>query len=104
MQNGTQMFYSFSLSSEFTMNEIIFMYSPYILSLAKGIIMLVCGFTANRAYYKHCTKKINLIKSKVDSPNINKELENCGGVNLALAICFEAAFVIISYIPLFINF
>lgn len=104
MQNGTQMFYSFSLSSEFSMNEIIFMYLPYILSLAKLIIMIICGITANRAYYKHCTKKINLIKSHVDSPNINKELESCGGVNLALAVCFEAAYVIVSYIPLFISF
>lgn len=104
MQNGAQMFYSFSISSNFSMNEILFMYSPYLLSLLKGIIMFVCGFTANRAYYKHCTKKINLIKTKVDSTNINKELENCGGVNLALAISFEAAFIIISYIPLLVNF
>lgn len=107
MPNGAQLFYSFafsSLSQQFTANEIFLMYSPYILSLAKLIIMIICGITANRTYYKHCTKKINLIKSHVDSLNINKELESCGGVNLALAVCFEAAFVIVSYIPLFISF
>lgn len=107
MPNGAQFFYSFafsSLSSEFTPNEIFFMYLPYILSIIKGIIMLICGLTANRTYYKHCTKKINLIKKHVDSPNINKELVNCGGVNLALAVCFEAAYVIITYLPLFIKF
>lgn len=102
--NGAQMFYSFSLSalsSEFTASEIWFLYSPYILSLFKGAIMLICGFTANRAYYKYCTKKINFIKTDTPEDIVNKELETCGGVNPALAICFEAALMIISYIPLF---
>lgn len=104
MQDGAQSFYTFSLSSQFTMNEILFMYSPYVLSIFKGIIMLICGFTANRAYYKHCTKKINTIKANTQNVNINKELESCGGVNLALAVCFEAAYVIVSYIPMFFSF
>ena len=101
MQNGAQQLYTFSLSSQFTGQEIFFMYLPYILAVIKLIIMFICGFTANRAYYKHCTKKIRLIKSNVDKDSVNKELENCGGVNLPLAVSIEAAYVIIMYLPFF---
>ena len=103
MTNGVQMFYTFSLSSVFSIEQVMFLYLPYLLGLLKGIIMIICGLTANRTYYKHCSKKINLIKQNTKSVNINSELEHSGGVNLALAVCFGAAYVIITYLPLFIN-
>lgn len=104
MPNGVQMFYTFSLSSVLSFEQVVFIYLPYMFGLLKGIIMIICGLTANRAYYRHCSKKINLIKQNAKSVNINSELEHSGGVNLALAVCFEAAYVIITYLPLFINF
>ncbi len=103
MPDGIHMFYTFSLSSQFPMDQVMFIYLPYILGLCKGIIMFICGFTANRAYYRYCSKKISAIKKK-NKDNNNSELERCGGVNLALAICFAAAYMITTYIPLFFNF
>lgn len=94
--------YMSSLSSYLSMNDIIFLFSPLFLYLIRGIMMFICGFTANRAYYKHCTKKINKIKKSTDNTNLNKELESNGGVNLPLAACFVGAYLIITYIPLFI--
>lgn len=104
--NGAQMFYSFTLTSYggISLNDALFLYLPYALSLVRFIIMLVCGFVANRMYYKHCTKKIKSLKSKKESVNLNNELETSGGVNLPLAISFAVVFVLVMYIPLFFNF
>ncbi|MEE3497980.1 MAG: RING finger protein [Ruminococcus bromii] len=100
--SSSQMFYTMSLGSQYSMSEILFIYSPYILSALNGILMIVCGFIANRTYYKHCTKKINAIKKESVDVNINKKLEASGGVNLPLALCVEIAFLVLNYIPLFL--
>lgn len=102
MAGSTQHLYSFSLSSQFSLTEILYLYSPYIMSALRGVIMLISGLVANRTYYKHCTKKINSIKSKYDGTEIPKKLEAAGGVNLPLAICVGFACMAINYIPLFI--
>ncbi len=100
--SGSQMFYSMSLGSQYSMSELLFIYSPYIISALNGILMIVCGFIANRTYYRHCTKKINAIKKESADVNINKRLEVAGGVNLPLALCVEIAFFVLNYIPLFL--
>lgn len=102
MQNSSQLFYSFSMSSQLSTNELLFLYSPFVFSALKGVLMIICGLTANRSYYKHCTKKINEIKNKNENTNINKALETSGGVNLPLAVCFAITYMIITYIPYFL--
>ncbi len=98
-----QMYNSFSLTSQFSTQEMLFLYSPLILSILQGIIMLVSGFTANRIYYKHCTKKIRLIKSEnVSKDELDSRLEKSGGVNLPLAVCVLVVYMIISYLPSFL--
>lgn len=100
--NATSIYSSMSVMSEFTMQELLLLYIPFFLTVIKGVLMLICGFTANRTYYKHCTKKIKAIKKKSDGVNISKELESNGGINFPIAICFAIAYMIITYIPIFI--
>lgn len=83
-------------------NDIVLALLPGILGLLKMILMVVSGVIANRCYYKHCIKKISEIKQNTDAANINKTLETKGGVNLPLAICIGAAYIIITYIPIFL--
>lgn len=88
---------------------------PYILGAIRFAIMLICGFRTNRMYYKHCIKKISSIKkyaASFDSESvedsaktkstIKEQIENKGGVNLALAIVTTIVFLVIVYMPLFI--
>lgn len=100
-ESGTQMLYSMSLGSMFSPSELFLIYSPYVISILRGVIMLISGFVANRTYYKHCTKKINAIKSKFNDTSASKKLEAAGGVNLPLAVCVGIASLVINYIPLF---
>ena len=90
------------LFSGFSTQDILFLYSFAILNVLRGIVMIVCGFIANRSYYKHCTAKINSLKKTEENVNINESLEKKGGVNLPLAICLAAAYIAISYIPIFL--
>ena len=105
LQDSSVSIYNFSLSSYFSKEELLLFYTPYLLSLVRGIIMIICGAVANRTYYKHCCKKIRSVKNKfkdMEGANINKELEANGGVNFVLAVCFAIAYIIITYIPIFL--
>ena len=102
LQAEAHSFYSIPLTEHFTSSELLFLFSPLVLAFFKGILMIVCGLTANRSYYKHCSKKINKIKKSANDTNLNKELETNGGVNLPIAACFVVAYMIVTYIPLFL--
>ena len=100
-RSDVQLFFAYVLN--FSTQEMLFLYSPLILSILQGIIMLVSGFTANRIYYNHCTKKIRLIKSEnVSKDELDSRLEKSGGVNLPLAVCVLVVYMIISYLPSFL--
>ncbi len=75
--------------------EMLSLLLPALLSSMRFVIMLICGFVANRSYYKHCTKVINEIKQEEKEEDINKTLEARGGVNLPMAISFFASFAVI---------
>lgn len=102
MYTSSLFFSAETLYSQFTLQELGLYMLPSFLLMTRVGIMLLCGFNANRVYCKHCTKKINAVKSKSDGVDINKELESNGGVNIALAICFGVAYMIITYIPIFL--
>ena len=65
-------------------------------SLLEIAIRVFSGLLANKLYYKHCTKKINAIKAANNGGDINKTLEEKGGINLPMAISFFASYTIIS--------
>lgn len=88
---------------------------PYILGAIRFAIMLICGFRTNRMYFKHCIKKISSIKNYASSfdkesdeeaattkSKINEQIENKGGVNLAIAVVATFVFLAIAYMPLFV--
>ena len=88
---------------------------PYILGAIRFAIMLICGFRTNRMYFKHCIKKISSIKNYASSfdkesdeeaattkSKINEQIENKGGVNLAIAVVATFVFLAIAYMALFV--
>lgn len=103
------------LFSGMTSENLLYFFLPYIFGAVRFAVMLICGFTTNRKYYKHCIKKISSIKSYAESfdkeaeeesattkSKINEQIENKGGVNLALAVVATFVFLAIIYMPLFI--
>ena len=74
--------------------ENMWLFAPALMTMLRLIVMFVCGLTANRAYYKHCSDKINEIKEE-QTNDVNKVLEERGGVNLPMAISFFAAIAVI---------
>ncbi len=89
-------------TSILTTEQLLIYNLPMLLNMLLFVIRIVCGAIANRHYYKHCTKKINEIKSQDSAESLNQRLESKGGVNLALAVCVGVIFVAINYIPFFI--
>ena len=64
---------------------------------------LVCGFIANRCYYKHCCKQVKKIKSQSSSETAaDNELQTKGGVNTALAFSLIVVMLILDYAPVFL--
>lgn len=82
--------------------EIMFALLPGIFGIIKLVLMIVSGAIANRCYYKHCVKRIGEIKKNSPDEGVNKALEAKGGVNLPLALCIGVAYIIVTYIPIFL--
>lgn len=85
------------VSVSFFSSDFSFMYIPLALQGIRLLIRIFCGLFANRLYYSHCTKKIQSIKAGKPE-DLNKTLEEKGGVNLPLAASFYFAGMVISYI------
>lgn len=80
--------------------DMLILVLPYILELIRYIIMFVIGAKANKMYLKNCVKQVKEIK-KQDKPEaqVNKELEEKGGVNSAIALCMLVCYILISVLP-----
>lgn len=76
---------------------------PGILEILMLITMFIVGFTANKMYFKFCTKKIRKIKeaAKDDTALKNKALETRGGVNVPIAVSIILTGLIILNLPSF---
>lgn len=99
-----------------TQNEVFYFFMPVILDFIRYAVMIICGLTVNRTYFKHCVKKITKIKKHAESfdkvedadtekltkNKISDEIETKGGVNLGIAISIAFLYMAISYIPLFL--
>lgn len=75
---------------------------PALLSGLRFVIMLFCGFTANRSYYRHMEKTIGEIKQNESGDDVMRTIEARGGVNLPMAVGFFAAFAVIYEISNFL--
>ncbi|MBQ3284085.1 MAG: DUF2628 domain-containing protein [Ruminococcus sp.] len=79
--------------------EILVLYLPTLIEIARVVMMIVIGICFNRMYFKHCKKQIVKIKENSDGENPETVLQTKGGVNIALAISLLAAYIIIVYLP-----
>jgi hypothetical protein len=82
-----------------TGSYIVFLTSS-LCSLVYYALHIVCGFIANRTYYHHCCKQVNIIKQKSkDSAESDNILQTKGGVNTALAVSLLVVALIINFVP-----
>ena len=86
--------------------DLLIIYLPTLLMIARLVMMIVIGLCFNRMYFKHCKKQIVKIKETAgENENPETVLQTKGGVNVALAISLLAAYIIIAYLPNFlVNF
>ena len=80
--------------------EQFYMMMPTILLLLQIGVMVFCGFSANKFYYKKCLENIRLVKSEAEEnsmsrADISKSLYINGGVNALLAGFFGFFYVMI---------
>lgn len=67
---------------------------PSIIGTVIFILRLICGFTANRSYYKHCIQKVKQIKKQHNGEGLLKALSTNGGVNTPLAWSIMICYII----------
>lgn len=79
-------------------NKMGLLYVPEIITWLRYAMMLFSGFLANRLYLNHASKSIKKIKSQNNEENIDEKLTAKGGVNLALALSFGIAVIVITMI------
>ena len=81
-----------------TLTEGFLMLLPYIFGLLNLVMMFICGFNANRGYYKNCIRKIKKIKEQnpgEDKKELLRLLAFKGRTNIGLAWMLMACQVII---------
>ena len=67
---------------------------PSVIATVTFILRLICGFTANRSYYKHSIKKVKQIKKQYNGDSLLKFIGENGGVNTLLAWSVMICYVI----------
>ena len=76
---------------------------PFIAGFLMFILMLFCGFNANRMYMNHCIKTIKKIKEEnLENEAYNTAIIERGGVNTYVTFAFIILYMILSYLPLLI--
>ena len=66
-----------------------------VIEFAKVVVRVLSGIFANKLYYRHCAKVIQDTKTNEAPSDVNKVLEEKGGVNLAMGVSFFSAYLII---------
>lgn len=76
---------------------------PLIAGFLMFVLMLVCGFTANRAYFRHAVNTIKKIKEEApENESYNALVIERGGVNTYVTFAFVIFYMILTYLPLLI--
>ena len=82
-------------------DQINVIFLSVIIYIARLVLMFVSGFIANRCYYKHVVKKVQLAKEKYSSEDeVKKHLSETGGVNMILGYILLMAYFVVKCIPL----
>ena len=82
-------------------DQISVIFLSVIIYIARLVLMFVSGFIANRCYYKHVVKKVQLAKEKYSSEDeVKKHLSETGGVNMILGYILLMAYFVVKCIPL----
>lgn len=81
-------------------SEQLVMMIPSIMFVLQIIIMIVCGFTANKSYYRHCVSRVKFIKEKAREAGFNlsdtsKSLYLSGGISPFVAGAFGLVYILI---------
>jgi len=75
------------------------------LSLLQFIVMLICGFFANRLYFKFCVDQVKSIKEDCDQNknlDYNKQILTQGGTNARIVfLLFLLSLLVSQYLPSF---
>lgn len=86
--------------------EAVMMFVPYFLLALFLVVRVLCGFRANKSYYRHCVKKVKSIKAVPLNPgeeNHHKALSEAGGVNTAVAWMCLVCYMILYIASVFIK-
>ena len=81
------------------MQQQVLLVLPALLLLMGFAVMLICGFTGNRLYLKHCLSSVNRIHSETSEPvEFSIRLQKEGGVNSSLGVVFLLCFLLIFFL------
>lgn len=86
--------------------DMFMMLLPYLLSALSWVVIIVCGFTANRSYYNFTLKKIKKIRRQnadLAGKELLEKLKEAGGVNNGLAFMLIACELILTIASMFFN-
>ncbi len=73
---------------------------PSVVFIVQLAIMLVCGFNANKMYFRRCVGRIGSIKSQAGTPaDTAIRMQQEGGVNMPLAVCIGICYLVLFYLP-----
>ena len=83
-------------------SEIFLCLLPVLLGLVQLGIMFFCGIMGNKFYCDHCLRKVRELKDlHLNDAEYTAQLQEKGGVNMALAVCLLVCNMLMTYIPMF---
>lgn len=85
-------------------DKLFFFSLPIICEFNMLALRLVCGFCANRVYFKHCMKQLKTANKELENDAEREIFFNAkGGVNTPLGVSLLVAYLIISYLPMILS-
>ena len=98
-----QMEHLYGLLYSLPASKLLVFCAPTLIALAQLILMFVFGFIGNRLYLRHCLDRVFHIRQNTPVPaDIPVQLQEQGGVNVSVAVCFAICYMILMYLPLLI--
>ena len=82
-------------------SQMLLFFTPTLLTVLQLVLMFVFGFIGNKLYLKHCLSSVLRIRQSTAVPaDIPLRLQEQGGVNMSIAVCFAICYMILMYLPL----
>lgn len=90
------------LIAQLPLDQVLLCFLPSFISIVEFVIMLVVGFSGNKWYSRHCTRKVKQIREETQNTSeAAVRLQEEGGVNTALAASLVICYMILLYISNF---